>query len=590
MSDFDLTPLHRVLEGIAHQGRSALLPALHAAQGIYGYLPQPVAAEVGLILDVPLADVYGVIDFYSIFYRDAVGKTVIQVCDDPACGLAGSDEVLEKVCRHLGVEPHQISADGRYTVERAPCLGLCEHAPAVLVGDAAVGRARVDEIDNWLTGQGNIPHGLVYGSQRRLTANCGKGRPTSLEEYLSSGGYAALEKALNMPAAAVIAEIKTSGLVGRGGAAFPTGLKWEGAANAVGEPKYIVCNADESEPGTFKDRVLMEEDPQRIIEGLIIGGYATGAHNGYIFVRGEYPAAYRVFEGSLDEARRGGYIGSNILGSGYAFEVELRRGAGAYICGEETALFEAIEGKRGFPRVKPPFPTTHGLFGKPTVINNVETLCNVPYVVLNGAAHYRQLGTEKSPGTKLFCVSGDVARPGVYEVPFGVTLRYLLEELAGGVRHGHTLQTVLFGGAAGAFATPAQLDVRMTFEDLRAAGLPLGSGVVMVFDERRDLRDVLRRLARFFAHEFVRQMLSLPARHTAPARDPAAHLTWRGPAWRCRAPDRRRLDDDRRVPMRSGSDGRQCSAQRYEALAGSLRACKTGSIIHIKEPACQTYP
>jgi NADH-quinone oxidoreductase subunit F len=501
MSDFDLAPLYRALEGIAHQGRSALLPALHAAQEIYGYLPQPVAAEVGRILDVPLADVYGVIDFYSMFYRDAVGKTVIQVCDDPACGLAGSDELLEVVCRHFGIEAHEVSADGRYTVERAPCLGLCEHAPAVLVGDTAVGSARADEIDGWLSGNGNTPHGLVYGSQRRLTANCGNGHPTSLAEYLAGGGYSALEKALNMPAGAVIAEIKTSGLVGRGGAAFPTGLKWEGASNALGEPKYIVCNADESEPGTFKDRVLMEEDPQRIIEGLIIGGYAIGAHKGYIFVRGEYPAAYRVFEQALDEAREGGYLGDNIKGSGYAFEIELRRGAGAYICGEETALFEAIEGKRGFPRVKPPFPTTHGLFGKPTVINNVETLCNVPYVILNGAAQYRQLGTEKSPGTKLFCVSGDVARPGVYEVPFGVTLRYLLEELAGGVRHGRALQTVLFGGAAGAFATPAQLDVRMTFEDLRAAGLPLGSGVVMVFDERRDLRDVLRRLARFFAHE-----------------------------------------------------------------------------------------
>ncbi len=501
MSDFDFTALHSALEAISIQGRTALLPALHAAQEIYGYLPQAVAAEIGRILDVPLADIYGVIDFYSMFYRDAVGKTVIQVCDDPACGLAGSDVVLESVCRHLGVAPHEISADGRYTVERAPCLGLCEHAPAVLVGNTAVGSARPDDVDGWLAGNGDVPHSLVYGSQRRLTVNCSRQRPTSLGEYLAGGGYSALKKALHMPAEAVIAEVKASGLVGRGGAAFPTGLKWEGASNAVAQPKYIVCNADESEPGTFKDRVLMEEDPHRIIEGLVIGGYSIGAYKGYIFVRGEYPAAYRAFEQALDEARKAGYIGSDILGSGYAFEVELRRGAGAYICGEETALFEAIEGKRGFPRVKPPFPTTHGLFGKPTVINNVETLCNVPYVMLSGAAEYRLLGTAKSPGTKLFCVSGDVARPGVYEVPFGVTLRNLLEEQAGGIRHGYALQAVLFGGAAGAFATPAQLDVRMTFEDLRLAGLPLGSGVVMVFDERRDLRDVLRRLARFFAHE-----------------------------------------------------------------------------------------
>jgi NADH-quinone oxidoreductase subunit F len=501
MSDFDLAPLERALEGMTQQGRSALLPALHAAQSIYGYLPQPVAEEVGRLLGVPLADVYGVIDFYSMFYRDEVGKTVIQVCGDPACGLAGSDEVLEKICRHLGVEQNQVSADGRFTVERVPCLGLCDHAPALLVGETAVGGARPDEIDDWLTGKRNIPHGLVYGNQRRLTVNCGKDGPTSLAEYLAEGGYSALKQALRMPAEAVIAEVKASGLVGRGGAAFPTGLKWEGARNAIGQPKYVVCNADESEPGTFKDRVLMEEDPQRIIEGLVIAGYAVGAQKGYIFVRGEYPAAYHAFEQALDEARQGGYIGGDVLGSGYAFEIELRRGAGAYICGEETALFEAIEGKRGFPRVKPPFPTTHGLFGKPTVINNVETLCNVPYVIQHGAAEYRRLGTEKSPGTKLFCVSGDVRFPGVYEVPFGISLRNLLEELAGGVRDDHALQAVLFGGAAGAFATPSQLDVRMTFEDLRAAGLPLGSGVVMVFDERRDLRDVLRRLARFFAHE-----------------------------------------------------------------------------------------
>jgi NADH-quinone oxidoreductase subunit F len=413
MSDLDFVPLQRALEEISHQGRAALLPALHAAQSIYGYLPQPVAEEICRILDVPLADVYGVIDFYSMFYREAVGKTVIQVCDDPACGLAGSGEVLDALCRRLGVELNQVSADGRFTVERAPCLGLCDHAPGVLVGEAAVSRAHPDEIDRWLAGNGNAPYGQVYGSQRRLTVNCGKMRPTSLEEYVSGGGYSALRKALDMSPAALIAEVKASGLVGRGGAAFPTGLKWEGASNALGEPKYIVCNADESEPGTFKDRVLMEEDPQRIIEGLIIGGYAIGAHQGYIFVRGEYPAALRSFEQALEEACRGGYLGDDVIGSGYAFEIELRRGAGAYICGEETALFEAIEGKRGFPRLKPPFPTTHGLFGKPTVINNVETLCNVPYVILHGAGEYRQLGTAKSPGTKLFCVSGDVARPGV---------------------------------------------------------------------------------------------------------------------------------------------------------------------------------
>jgi NADH-quinone oxidoreductase subunit F len=341
---------------------------------------------------------------------------------------------------------------------------------------------------------------VIGGDMRILTANCGRGRTTSLAEYEAGGGYGALKKALGLAPEAVVAEVKASGLVGRGGAAFPTGVKWEGAARAPGQPKYVVCNADESEPGTFKDRVLMEADPHRTLEGMLIAAHAIGAHKGFIYIRGEYPHAFDVMGAAVDEAAGAGYVGRNILGTGFDFEIELRQGAGAYICGEETALFESIEGRRGFPRVKPPFPTTHGLFGKPTVINNVETLCNVPLIVALGAAGYRKLGTEKSPGPKLFCVSGDVARPGLYEVPFGVRLRHLLDDLAGGVT-GDGLQAILFGGAAGAFATEKDLDVPLTFEDLRAAGLPLGSGVVMVLNRSRDVRDVLVRLARFFAHE-----------------------------------------------------------------------------------------
>jgi NADH-quinone oxidoreductase subunit F len=298
----------------------------------------------------------------------------------------------------------------------------------------------------------------------------------------------------------IVDEIKSSGLVGRGGAAFPTGIKWEGAAKAPGSEKYVICNADESEPGTFKDRILLIDDPHRTIEGMVIAGYAIGASQGYLYIRAEYPYILPVLEQALSDVREANLLGTNILGSSYSFDIEIRVGAGAYICGEETALFESIEGKRGFPRVKPPFPTTHGLFGKPTVINNVETLCNVPLIISQGSAGYRQIGTEKSPGPKLFCVSGDVKRPGLYEVPFGVTLRELLE-MAGDITDEKELQTVLFGGAAGAFATSAHLDVKMTFEDLRSAGLPLGSGVVMVFDETRDLRDVMKRLGHFFAHE-----------------------------------------------------------------------------------------
>jgi NADH-quinone oxidoreductase subunit F len=485
MSEIDLTPLQLALEKIIPLGRSGLLPALHAAQKIYGWLPQEAAAAVAKNLKVPLADVHGVIEFYSLFYNEPIGQRVIRVCTDPACALKNADGLLDHLCSNHGIEPGQTTPDLSLTIERSPCLGLCDQAPAALVDDHAETNISPDFHSYDL----GIPQSLVYGSIHELTGNCGDGT-TTLAKY---GDYPAFKKALTMRPEEVVAEIKAAGLVGRGGAAFPTGVKWEGAARAEAIQKYVICNADESEPGTFKDRVLLLDDPHRIIEGMCIAAYATGAAKGYIYLRGEYPYIAPVLEDALKEARGAGYLGRD-------FDIEIRVGAGAYICGEETALFESIEGRRGFPRVKPPFPVTHGVFGRPTVINNVETLCNVPLIIRKGAVAYRQYGTDKSPGPKLFCVSGDILKPGVYEIPFGVTLRELLV-MAGGVADRRKLQSVLFGGAAGAFATPDHLDVRLTFEDLRAAGLPLGSGVVMVFDETRDMRDVLSRLGRFFAHE-----------------------------------------------------------------------------------------
>jgi NADH-quinone oxidoreductase subunit F len=485
MSEIDLAPLHPAIEPYLPLGRSGLLPALHAAQKVYGWLSADVAAEIARSLRVPLADVHGVIEFYTLFYNEPVGRRIIRVCTDPACALKDADGILNHFCSHHGLQPGQTKPDGSLTVEASPCLGLCELAPAALVNEEAETNIRLAS-DSYDLGR---PKSLVGGPLRLLTSNCGNGT-TSLAKY---GEYAALQKARRMKREDLIGEIKASGLVGRGGAAFPTGVKWEGAFRADGSPKYVICNADESEPGTFKDRILLLDDPHRTIEGMCIAAHAIGASKGYIYLRGEYPYIVPVLENALGEARRAGYLNED-------FDIEIRLGAGAYICGEETALFESIEGKRGFPRVKPPFPTTHGVFGKPTVINNVETLCNVPLIISKGAAEYRRNGTEKSPGPKLFCVSGDVAMPGLYEVPFGVTLRELLD-WAGGIAGSKRLQAVLFGGAAGAFATPQHLDVKMTFEDLRAAGLPLGSGVVMVFDETRDLRDVLQRLGHFFAHE-----------------------------------------------------------------------------------------
>jgi NADH-quinone oxidoreductase subunit F len=501
MSDPDLAGLHSMLVGLAPQGRAALLPALQLAQQLHGWIPEAVATEVGRILGVPLADVHGVIDFYEMLSRQPIGRTVVRVCTAPVCGLAGGDGVADALCGYLKVETGQVSTDGEFTVEHAPCLGLCDQAPALLIGELAIGSASPGQSAELCARKVERPISFVGGDIRLLTSNCGQGRSTSLADYSSGGGYAGLKKALSMTPPDVVAEVKASGLVGRGGAAFPTGIKWEGAAKAAGQPKYIVCNADESEPGTFKDRILMEEDPHRTIEGMIIAAHAMGARHGYIYIRGEYPYAFKIMNDARDEARRAGIIGKNIFGSGWDFDIEMRLGAGAYICGEETALLESIEGKRGFPRIKPPFPTTHGLFGKPTVINNVETFCNIPLILESGAAEYRKIGTERSPGPKLFCVSGHIQKPGLYEVPFGVTLRHLLFELAGGLKQGRKLQAVLMGGAAGAFATEKDLDVILSFENLNAAGLPLGSGAVMVFDDTADLRDVLKRMAHFFADE-----------------------------------------------------------------------------------------
>lgn len=508
----DLTPLRHVLAQYAPQGRSGLLPVLQEAQCLYSYVSEPVAVEIANALHVPLADVHGVIDFYALLYREPVGRTVIRVCTDPSCALRGGDSVLEAACRRAGVDVGGTSVDGQFTVERSPCLGQCNAGVSVNITQVEPRRAityahvTADALDDVFSGEGRTTgspywtYDYVGGDLCIVTPLCGRGRRTNLIEYRAVGGMQALHKALTqMTPTGVVAEIKACSLLGRGGAAFPAWLKWEGAANAVGSPKYFVVNADESEPGTFKDRVLLEGDPCRIIEGALIGAYAIGAEKIYFYVRGEYPLAIERLAAAVAECRAAGYVGQNILGSNFSVEIELRSGAGAYICGEETALLESLEGKRGFPRIKPPFPVNYGVFGKPTAINNVETLAKVPYILVHGPEAFRQHGTEASTGPKLVCVSGDVTRPGLYEIHFGITLRTLIEELAGGVIG--DLQAVLIGGASGTFAAPAQLDVKLTIEDLRAAGLTLGSGAIMVFNTTRDLRDILMRLGRFFAHE-----------------------------------------------------------------------------------------
>ncbi|KPK91409.1 MAG: hypothetical protein AMJ88_13750 [Anaerolineae bacterium SM23_ 63] len=499
MSTQDLAPLERLLARYEKRDRSQLLPALLDAQSMYGYLPEPVLELVGKYLHVPMAEIHGVIEFYTMLYASPTGKTIVRVCTSPICAQAGGERAFKAACSHLAVNSDGREGEGNYLVEKVECLGLCDHAPAALVGDTPIARIDADTPDKWILNPKEAPLGRIGGEPRWLSGRCGVIEPTDIIAFQEHGGFAGLRRALSeMKPSEVLQEIKASGLVGRGGAAFPTGLKWEYTAATETEMRYVVCNADESEPGTFKDRVLMEGDPFSILEGMTIAAYAIGSQRGFIYVRGEYPRAQRILQEAIEVAQTAGYLGENILGNEFSFDVVVRSGAGAYICGEETALFESIEGKRGYPRLKPPFPTTHGLFGQPTVINNVETLCTAAWIIANGHEAYRSLGTEKSPGTKLFCLSGDVAQPGVYEVPFGTLLKDVLE-FAGGVQG--ELQAVLLGGAAGAFAGPDQLDLPLSFEGMQAAGLALGSGVVMAINQERDLQQTMLSLAHFFAHE-----------------------------------------------------------------------------------------
>jgi NADH-quinone oxidoreductase subunit F len=492
--------------------RSELLPALHAVQSRIGWISTPALNYICKRLAVAPAEAYGVATFYASFATTARPPVVAHVCDDIACRLAGAEVVCGDLTRAVGPAGEPVR-DGRATWLRSPCLGLCDRAPAALftfAGESpatfalapidAVGVAGMLEADH-------APGRYTYRDRAPaddvptpLLGRVGVVDPASLDDYQAHGGYAALTRAFEIGPDAVIAEVTASKLMGRGGAAFPTGRKWAAVATQPAQPHYLVCNADESEPGTFKDRVLLEGDPFATVEAMTIAAFATGASRGYIYIRGEYPEAEASVAHAIDAARAAGLLGADIAGSGFDFDIELRRGAGAYICGEETALFESIEGKRGEPRNKPPFPVEVGLFGKPTVVNNVETLANLPAIVLGGGEAFARIGTEGSTGPKLFCLSGNVARPGVYEVEFGATLRDLID-LAGGVPGGRTIRTILLGGAAGVFVGPDALDMPLTFEATRAASATLGSGVIMVFDETADLVDTLRRIAQFFRDE-----------------------------------------------------------------------------------------
>lgn len=518
-------------DGDNHSRRHLLLPVLHAVQNRIGWISQGALNYVALRLDVAPAEIHGVASFYGMFSLQPRPPVVAHVCDDIACLTRGADKLCAELERRLGPAA-SFCAGGRATWIRSQCLGLCERAPAVLVSsagresrqrvlapasaealeslvrDAVAGRMPA-EPDTFLA-KTSVPQAAAPQSgagRLRLLSRINRGGSANLDDYRRLAGYEGLRKALDLGPEGTLRELFASRLLGRGGAAFSTAKKWE--ALFLQRPRlrqdparahYVVCNADESEPGTFKDRVLMEGDPFAVLEGMTIAGFVTGASTGYIYLRGEYPLAAERMHLAIESARENGCLGDNILGSDLQFNVEIRRGAGAYICGEETALFNSIEGYRGEPRNKPPFPTQSGLFRQPTAVNNVETLVNVSHIIREGGAAYSQLGTQHSAGTRLFCLCGHVARPGVYEIAMGATLRQLID-LAGGVTGGGKLQAVLLGGAAGTFVSPQELDTPLTFEDTRAIGATLGSGVVMLFDETLDLRLILLRIASFFRHE-----------------------------------------------------------------------------------------
>jgi NADH-quinone oxidoreductase subunit F len=495
--------------------RHLLLPALHAAQSRVGYISEGALNHICARLDVPPAEAYGVASFYAMFALAPRAPLVVHVCDDIACRASGAEATCQSLEAQLG-KPGEAALGGAATWVRSPCLGLCEHAPAALVQTAGATPMDYDMAPATLDGilsvmaQPDRPAPVRTSSAPqtiaprapglRLLRRIGVADPDSLDDYRAHGGYTALRRALSLGPERVLREVTDSKLLGRGGAAFPTGRKWEAVARAPVHPHYLVCNADESEPGTFKDRVLMEEDPFALVEAMTIAGVATGCESGFLYIRGEYPLATARLRSAIAQARKRGLLGDNVMGEGVRFDIELRRGAGAYICGEETALFNSIEGLRGEPRNKPPFPVQSGLFHKPTVVNNVETLVNVLDIITAGGPEYSKTGTSGSAGTKLFCVSGCSARPGLYEAPFGITLRELIE-LSGGVRDGRPLRAVLLGGAAGVFVTPEELDMPLTFEGTRAADATLGSGVIMLFDDTMDLRDTLLRIATFFRDE-----------------------------------------------------------------------------------------
>jgi NADH:ubiquinone oxidoreductase subunit F (NADH-binding)/NADH:ubiquinone oxidoreductase subunit E len=475
----------------------AIVSIYRSIQAGKGYLTDHAISAAAAALKIPEANAFGVASFYSMLSTKPRAKGIVRVCDGPVCRLKG--------CAEARMALEEAAKGSDWEIDRTSCLGLCDRAPAALVIDAACGPLTVDGAAGVLGGwRGEHPSYAepLPGEVRVTMARIGtlRGDPESIDRAVAEGAYRALKKALESAPSDVTAVVEASGLQGRGGAGFPAGRKWKFVAETNAYPKYIVCNFDESEPGTFKDRCIADGDPHLLLEGIALAGYAVGASEGYVYIRGEYAWLAQRLERAIDQAGKHGWLGNRIQGSAFNFNIHVHTGAGAYICGEETALLESLEGRRGEPRIRPPYPTTYGYLGKPTVVNNVETFCTVPPIVLRDADWYRGMGTANSPGVKVFTVFGHVRQPRAFEVPYGVTLREIVEKFGGGMLPGSNFKMALTGGAAGTIVPPALLDEPLDFYSTQR-GVALGSGAMFILDESVSAVTLLAWLLHFFESE-----------------------------------------------------------------------------------------
>jgi NADH-quinone oxidoreductase subunit F len=516
--------------------RSAALPLLHLWQEHFGFVSDEAVTWIAAKLELQPINILELVTFYPMLKETRSGKTHIRVCRTLSCAMAGSYQVMENLCaavgiqrknKHKGHTPMSVSPDGNYSIEFVECLASCGTAPVCMVNDELHESVSPDSPGNILSSPKSEIRNLKSAhplEHRLILKNIGREDwKLDIDTYLKHGGYEDLKKALKMSRAEIVNEVKTSGLRGRGGAGFPCGVKWSFIKPDERKPVYLICNADESEPGTFKDRHIIHEDPHQLLEGIAISCFALGVRTAYIYIRGEFPEGAKILEHAIEEAHQRKFLGKNILYSGFDLDVHIHRGAGAYICGEETGLIESLEGKRAYPRIKPPyFPAVLGLYMHPTIVNNVETLCAVKHIIAMGGANYAQLGRPNNAGTRIVCVSGDVARPGYFEIEVGkVTMGQLIYDMAGGMKWGRRLKAVIPGGSS---AKVLRADERfkikqkqpngsiieqeipidelpMDFDTLAAAGSMAGSGGVIVLDDSRDMVWVLNNINEFYAHE-----------------------------------------------------------------------------------------